>query len=51
MDTYVLAGHALADDLGVLVDEDVRLGAGGVDAALAHGEQGRRLSEHGLGGH
>ena len=40
--TYVLAGHTLADDLGVLVDEDKRLGLGRVGEA-AGGE--RRGSE------
>lgn len=34
--TYVLASHSLADNLGVLIDEDVGLGAGGIKSS--HGE-------------
>jgi hypothetical protein len=48
---YVLSGHALADDLCVFVNEDVGLGAFGVDAALAHGEEGSGLPRNSLGGH
>ena len=37
--TYVLASHTLADDLGVLVDEDVGAGLIGVDATGGNGGQ------------
>jgi hypothetical protein len=31
---YMLASHSLADDLGVLVNEDLRLSARGIDGSL-----------------
>ena len=37
--TYVLAGHTLADNLGVLVDEDVGTGFIRVDATGGNGGQ------------
>lgn len=45
-ETYVLAGHTLADDLSVLVDEHVGLGSGSVVTTLAHSHQ--ILAEHRL---
>jgi hypothetical protein len=45
----MLSGHTLADNLGVLVDEDVGLSAWNVDASLGEGDElrlvlGERLS-------
>ena len=37
--TYVLASHALADDLGMLVDEHMGLVAGSVDSSLGESSQ------------
>ena len=53
--TYVLAGHTLADDLGVLVDEDERLGLGRVGEAAGGerrgGEERSRAAHHTPGEH
>ena len=52
----MLSSHALADDLGVFVDENVGLGAWLVHSSAGEGDEGRATKgllgvEEGLGKH
>jgi hypothetical protein len=46
--TYVLSGHALADNLCVFVDKDVGFGSCLVDSSLGEGEEAGRCGALGF---